>query len=446
MKRTTLLLVAVGFAWPVAAAPTVTVKCGANQERVWVYSNLATLDVGARLKCGTTVEVVGLEKGYVKIRTSDGNEGYVPADAVPASDLAELTAPAAPAPMVARPTPTRPVALQPVASTPAVSPAPARVPAVAAAPVTVAARVNAAPAPPAVVVVPPAASAPIAPAPAAPPVQPSKPAPANVPAPVLAPAPASSAPAAALVASAAPVSKKKVIVKIEPVSPAAYVNATPTPRPAERENATLLIEQTNSPVSAPASAPMAKVVKTAAFVPATKSRVSAMSMRDVYSEEDEDLPEAAAASAEDLSACSVFFSAYGLTPMQFKWIADDRRKRFPGVCPAPEPSMVDYVVIFTHDMDFFTTTLPDPVHTDRNGFSDWSPISAADDTLIPVSSLDKARHEYAWVFHIRRGTFDPSNFTSRRRPQFTKTESSSHASSKSIEDAMQFIADSGVIQ
>ena len=187
------------------------------------------------------------------------------------------------------------------------------------------------------------------------------------------------------------------------------------------------------------TAPVATVVRTADITPATKRLIVPALRKPEFSDDDEDTPEAVS-TTDDLSACSVYFSAYGVTPMQQKWIADERKKRFPGVCPAPEPSMVDYVVIFTHDMDYFTTTLPDPIHTDRNGFSDWSPVTATDDTMIPVSSLDKARHEYAWVFRVHRGTFDPSKFTSRRKPQFTKTESNSHASSKSIEDAMQFIS------
>jgi hypothetical protein len=462
MKRTIVLLAGLGFTLPVAASPSVPVKCGANQERVWVYDNLSTWDVSVRLKCGTPVDVVGLEKGYVKVRTSEGSEGYVPADAIPSYEMAQLTAAAPPAPVatvasvasLARANAQPPIAQ--VVAAPAPMPAPQAAPAVsvravpAAAPVLVAARVSTSapePAPPARVVPQPAA-----PAPAAPPVEESRPAPSFVPAPAQAPAPAPSAPPVTRAVAATVVTQRPVVaMKAAPTSSATQravstgatsvtSSVVAAPRPASRDNATLTIEAMNAPV--PVAAPMATVVKAADISPVTNNRMVVVRKAE-YSDDDEDLPEADAAPAADLAACSVYFSAYGVTPMQYKWIAGDLRKRFPGVCPAPEPTMVDYVVIFTHDMNFFTTTLPDPIHTDKNGFSDWSPVTTADDTLIPVSLLDKAHHEYAWVFRVHRGTFDPGNFTARRRPQFTKTESSAHASSKSIEDAMQFIAENG---
>ncbi|HWO27863.1 MAG TPA: hypothetical protein VNO32_03605, partial [Candidatus Acidoferrum sp.] len=37
-------------------------------------------------------------------------------------------------------------------------------------------------------------------------------------------------------------------------------------------------------------------------------------------------------------ACQNYFSAYGLTPNQTKWIAQNRKKLFSNVCPAPDPS------------------------------------------------------------------------------------------------------------
>jgi len=308
--------------------------------------------------------------------------------------------------------------------------------------------------------------------------------PAPVPVPAAAPAPAPKAPVTrvavvnlapssrvtpastqrpAVVAPAAPVAAAESVPEVTivavaapaPQKPAASVSApvrvSPAPevRPAEPEDATLTVEETREPMTVVMTAPepTATVVRAAEITPVTKRSPLAAAVREAgYSDDDENTPDLSAARAQDLAACNVYFSAYGVTPMQQKWIADERRKRFPGVCPAPEPAMVDYVVIFTHDMDFFTTTLPDPIHTDRNGFSDWSPVTATDDTMIPVSSLDKAHHEYAWVFRVHRGTYDPSKFTSKRRPQFTKTESSSHASSKSIEDAMEFISQTGASQ
>jgi hypothetical protein len=234
---------------------------------------------------------------------------------------------------------------------------------------------------------------------------------------------------------------------VAPAAPKPHASAVPPPRPVSQptaqENATLTVEATSEPIIP--TPDVVTIVRTADITPASKRLVIPSTRKPEFSDDDEDTPEAIS-STDDLSACSIYFSAYGVTPMQQKWIADERKKRFPGLCPAPEPSMVDYVLIFTHDMDYFTTTLPDPIHTDKNGFSDWSPVTAVDDTMIPASALDKAHHEYAWVFRVHRGTFDPSKFTTRRKPQFTKTESSSRASSKSIEDTMQFMSENSSAQ
>jgi len=487
MKRTIFLLAGLGFALPAVASPTVPVKCGANQEKVWVYGNLTTWDVNIRLKCGTSVSVEGLEKGYVKILTADGNEGYVPADAIPSSELAQLeaadpaSAPApvsavataapmqrAPQPVVAVAQPvSQPVSqaiAQPVQQSVAmVQTAPvARARVVSApAPVATEAPVNVEPRPEAhaapIEIAPPAV-----PAPAAPVAQQTRPAPTYTPAPAQAPvaarmqasAPRPAAPVQVAAAAAAEITIDVVATAPAPraaaqprpaqatVSVAPALRANPAPHAAQREEASLVIEPVATPASMATRQPTATVVKAADYTPLKKNSLLPGSMRDVYSD-DEDSPEVTVKSGINLAACTTYFSAYGLTPMQFKWIAEDRSKRFPGVCPAPEPSMVDYVVIFTHDMDYFTNTLPEAIHTDKNGFSDWSPITPADDTMIPVSTLDKAHREYAWVFHVRRGSFDPSKFTEHRHPQFTKAESNARASSKSIEDAMQFISENG---
>lgn len=248
------------------------------------------------------------------------------------------------------------------------------------------------------------------------------------------------------VGSPAPARPAAPVAPVTPVTLKPHDSPTPAPpvaQPAARGNATLTVEATSGPIIP--TPQVVTVVRTADITPASKRFVVSPVHKPEFSDDDEDTPEAVS-TTDDLSACSIYFSAYGVTPMQQKWIADERKKRFPGVCPAPEPYMVDYVLIFTHDMDYFTTTLPDAIHTDRNGFSDWSPVTAVDDTMIPASALDKARHEYAWVFRVHRGTFDPSKFTSRRKPQFTKTESSSRASSKSIEDAMQFMVENTLAQ
>ena len=83
--------------------------------------------------------------------------------------------------------------------------------------------------------------------------------------------------------------------------------------------------------------------------------------------------------------------------------------------------------------------MPATVHTDRNGFSDFSPMTTVDTALISASEVEKARYEFVWVFRMKRGTFDPGNFSARRRPQFTTDEKGSHSSPRSIEDAFRFM-------
>jgi hypothetical protein len=163
--------------------------------------------------------------------------------------------------------------------------------------------------------------------------------------------------------------------------------------------------------------------------------------------ESEDFPDSQPESESADPACQIFFSAYGLTPEQFKWVAQNRKKKFSNVCPAPDTSRVDFVIIFTHDVDFYGNTLPGPVHTDRNGFSDFSPMTMLDTTVTPLSEAEKARREYVYVFKMRRGAFDPARFSPRRRYQFTKAESnsltSSRASSRTVEDAFHFMEEQG---
>jgi hypothetical protein len=163
--------------------------------------------------------------------------------------------------------------------------------------------------------------------------------------------------------------------------------------------------------------------------------------------ESEDYPDLEPVSESADPACQLYFSAYGLSPAQFKWFSQSRKKRFPAICPAPDVSRVDFVVIFTHDVDIYSTTLPSPVHTDHNGFSDFSPMTMVDTAVISGSAADKAHHEYVWVFTMKRGAFDPSRFSPRRRPQFTKAESNSLAgrggSLKTVDDAFHFMEEQG---
>jgi hypothetical protein len=161
---------------------------------------------------------------------------------------------------------------------------------------------------------------------------------------------------------------------------------------------------------------------------------------------DPDLEEYPDAKPENESAdpaCRIFFSAYGLNPDQYKWMVENRRKHYSGICPAPDLSRVDYVILFAHDSDAYTSAMPAAVHTDRNGFSDFSPLTTVDTALISASELDKARYEFVWVFHTKRGTFDPTRFSARRRPLFTTDAKGSHAGARAVEDAFHFIEGQG---
>jgi hypothetical protein len=157
----------------------------------------------------------------------------------------------------------------------------------------------------------------------------------------------------------------------------------------------------------------------------------------------EDYPDAKPENESADPACHMFFSAYGLAPAQYKWLVENRKKQYAGICPAPDLAHVDYVILFAHDSDTYNSAMPAAVHTDRNGFSDFSPMSTVDTALQSVSELDKARYEFVWVFHTRRGTFDPTKFSARRRPQFTTDAKGSHASGRAVEEAFHFIEGQG---
>ena len=150
---------------------------------------------------------------------------------------------------------------------------------------------------------------------------------------------------------------------------------------------------------------------------------------------------APADSGTTTARCSAYFSAYGVSPQQLRWITNSARKQYSGICPAPKPSMVDYVVIFTHDVHFYPSAMPEAIRMDANGFSDWTPVTTVDTALVPQSQIDHAHHEYVWVFRVRRGSFNPGAFSAKSRAQFAKTES--HNSARAAEDAFGFIAGHG---
>jgi hypothetical protein len=473
LRLSLLALLVVVFTGPVLAPAALAgdklaMKCPANQERVWVYDALNSFDVSAKLNCGETVEIVSRVKGFVKIHAANGVEGYVPestfpglppfeddstkpvglaqmrpkstarpavvsAGAAEASAVAVVVAapapvPAAPAPVVVAANP--PVAVASVKTaavvTPAHSPA-------AAAPVS----------PPVEIVLTTAAEAP-APAPAA-----SKPAAKSSNAtaknvtqassPSVQPASASSGAHAAASTSSSPSAAVKAATNGSKSASSKSSGSQPPPAGSTHSN------PAPAPVAPPSNPKPAET--TANFQP---SRNTASVMPVAATVESEDFPDAAVESESADPACQIFYSVYGLTPDQFNWITKNRKRRYANLCPAPDVSHVDFVVIFTHDVDFYGGTLPSPVHTDKNGFSDFSPVTMMDTASMSLAEAEKAKREYVYVFQMKRGAFDPSKFSPRRRYQFTKGESnsltSSHASSRTVEDAFHFMEEQGARQ
>jgi hypothetical protein len=457
------LLAGAAVASPAFAGDSATMKCNATQDRVWVYDSLTSFDVSAKLKCGETVEITGRVKGYVKIRASNGTQGYVPDSTFP--DLPPFVDPNDPqagAPIAKRVTPRAAAtpagpAPVPVSATNVSVPQPAAIPAPAPA-VTVAANPVATPTPapsirtvaettpaPVASVSVAASAAPVITAAAKPTPAPSSSKKSNVmtapaskpqpPAPV-APAPAAvshtpaltSASATSNTRSSSPASSSKMANTKSAAAPPQPSGAHAAPTPS---------------VPTPAVITPAKPVETSIVVQPQPSHELA-SVHTVAATESDEYPDYQPENASADPACRLFFSAYGISPAQAKWIAQNRKKQFSNICPAPDVSTVDYVIIFTHDVDFFGSTLPTVVHTDHNGFSDFSPMTMIDTALIPMSEADKSHREYVWVFKMQRGNFDPAKFSPRRRPQFSKTES--HAPTRTVEEAFRFIESGGTSQ
>jgi hypothetical protein len=135
------------------------------------------------------------------------------------------------------------------------------------------------------------------------------------------------------------------------------------------------------------------------------------------------------------SHCSSYISAYGVSVAQYQRI-ETNWKSFKGICRAPSPASVDFVVIFTHDTDYYKDALPAPVRTDSSGFSDWSAIVTLDNTRPP----EKYKREYVWVFRFKRGSFAPGHFATNAKPDYSKIESGSHNSDRVVDAAFTFIA------
>jgi hypothetical protein len=411
-------LACLAFVPRASAAGLDYVKCAVNQDRVWVYESLNSFDVEARLKCGESVDIISRVRGFVKVRTASGVEGYIADSAFP--DLPAL----------------------PDDDKPSMSIVPR--PAVAAPTTSAAAVPVVAPKPVAVVEVKPAAAVP-PPAPIAP-VQTAS---APNPAPVKASEPVT---VAEVTPAKAPVRAKSSVAVIEP-APAKVSTASTHAKPATAAKApTTTVNNTSPspsvahnvpapPVPVPAKASVSTISVTmrdnAEILPASRDLSSALPPAPSY--ESDEYPDAQPENESADPACHLYFSAYGLAPAQYKWLAENRRKQFSQVCPAPDPSRVDYVILFAHDSDNFAEAMPALVHIDRNGFSDFSPMTTVDTALVPASELGKTRFESVWVFRVKRGDFDPARFSPRRRPQFTNYAKGARASSRSVEDAFNFI-------
>ena len=362
-----------------ASASPATLKCNPNQDQIWVYDSLSNFNVDVKLKCGQGVEIIERVQGYVKIRAQNGVIGYVPDTAI--SDLPPFQPYRDPAHDVG-------LAARQAQATQTAK-------AAANAAVLAPADVNYSRAIPASGSVTDRTSLTVA---------------------------QSSLATATIVASSAYGTPK--------TAPLAASASNPAPGRLSTSVApnTPVKMSKPTPVSA-AVRPPAEPSNGAAITRANDSHALSAPSVDATSETDSTTNE------QPAGACQSYFSAYGLTPSQIRWIAQTREKAFANICPASSPSMVDFVMIFTHDADFFSGTMPTPIHK-SDGFSDFSPITPLDTALIPLSQADSARREYAWVFQFEKGTFDPGSFSPQRQYQFSKVEK---GSVKAIEDAFRFL-------
>jgi hypothetical protein len=447
------VLITLGFASPARAGETTPIKCGVNEDRVWVYDSLTSFDVGLKLKCGEPVEIIGREKGYVKIRTSNGREGYVPEKALPKPPESEGN----------NQNPGQ-------AQAPATQEGPQSVAAAAHAKAPASTNSAASPKPATSTL---AASAPArdsndtASSTARTSTSPTETSSSTVtatntnaqektkPQPIPAHSPAKPATYSATHSTTKPTDSASASSKTAPASQGKVKSASSNATPASNKpsvaktSSSKSVPVSNAPIAASSSGPAASSKTELADNLPAGTPVAAIGGNHVAAaprdpdEEEEPLMKP----LENNEACRIYFSAYGLSPNQYKWMTRNRGKSFPSICPAPAPGLVDFVVIFTHDADFYNGTMPTPVHTDKNGFSDFTPLTTVDTAVVSPSEADKNRREYVWVFHTKRGTFDPAKFSPRRRPLFSTAESNklgTAAGGRSAEDALRFIEQHGI--
>jgi hypothetical protein len=387
------------------AGETSRVKCSINEDRVWVYDSPATLNVATKLRCGEVVTVLSRENGYIKVQTAAGTEGYVPDQNLPnaaPTPVAQANQPAPPSTLASAARAATAARSAPMSSNNSRATS-------STSHVTAAAEHTAQPQP--------AKVNPTAATPQNMATQPPRPTPSQ----------ASGGFPKRSEAKPTQLAKPASPSVAPPAGDAAHVLA------ASATSSTPLAVKTNADRGVDPSAPIKAAAK-----PAVVRNISKNDADDEEAEDDSYLARPATESEDP--ACRLFFSGYGLSPGQFDWVVRNRRKEFPSVCPAASPSMVDYVIIFTHDADSYNYNMPEPVHT-GGGFSDWSPIVQYDMNSVPRSEIDRSRREYVWVFHVRRGTYDPSKFSAHRRFQFSKTESKY---ARTVRDAFEFISTQAV--
>jgi uncharacterized protein YgiM (DUF1202 family) len=407
------------------ADENVMVKCSVNQDRVWVYDSPASFNVEAKIKCGESVAVVARENGFVKIHTADGTEGYVLEENLRETADVEARAAAQPTPAsaarAANAARSGRSSAQPVVSN-------AAAPAVAGSKTSSASKPEAAN-----TLATEAANA-----------NSGVPGSTTAATPSAAPTARNAHPAAVPSASSHPGTKKTTKSNPTAASSAKPATSSPTPVPTHSASPPMVHAAATPPAATQPSQSSSAVagpdtyVGSASTVPATTKPAVVRKVSDVSSDDEGDDPSYLTLPKyeSDDPACQLYFSSYGLSPGQFKWVVDNRKKRFPSVCPAASPAMVDYVIIFTHDVEFFNYTMPAPVHLEAGGMSDWNPIVLWDMSGVPRSEIDRSKHEYVWVFHVKRGTYDPGKFSPHRHFQFTKIESKY---SRTVEDAFEFI-------
>jgi hypothetical protein len=419
LGRVAFLLVLLLLPSILSAGENSTVKCSVNEDRVWVYDSLATLNVAAKLKCGETVTILSRENGFAEIQAADGTEGYIPD---------ENLLPTAPPTAAAQPNAFAPDTLvsaaRAAAATRSVSMSlgKPRAGSSTARPAGAGETISApdSRAENTLVAAAPTASTNL-----------GRPTPSDARTPAQAASVrASEGSPISFSASSQPKSSYSAVASVQP---AMSSHAPATQRPASGSMA--MTSSLSAPLAAKSSADGrvdSSSTTAAAMKPAVARNVSDTSSED--EDDDESYLVRPPTESQD-PACQFFFSGYGLSPGQFEWMIDNRRKEFPSVCPAATPSMVDYVIIFTHDEDSFSYNMPTPVHT-VGGFSDWIPVVLYDMDSVPRSQIDKSKREYVWVFHVKRGAYDPSTFSPHRRFQFTKIESKY---SRTVKDAFEFI-------